>query len=439
MTKSEKQSGVEYSAEYFKDQGITYIQFQFTTILGELKEVEFPAKNWESMKGGTGVDGSSLGFLQTEQSDMRAVPDLNSFSKLPWDSRVARFICDMKKNDGTSHPSCPRSIFKKVLAQANSMGYSYKVRPELEWYFLDAELHSADAGSYMATLPEDNNEGLRREITDDMLDMFGAGSPHTIHHEVGPGQHEIELTRLEGLAQADNVQTGKVICKIEAAFEGLIATFIPKPFPDEAGSGLHIHQYLEDKAGENVFSAEGGISEILRWYIGGTLKHAAAISAILNPTTNSYKRLVPHHEAPVYKAWGVGNRTALMRVPGYESKAHMEYRAGDGGMNIYLGMAALLAAGLDGITHKIEPNTPTTKNIDKLSDEERAELGITQLPQSLEESLDAFEQSLFIKDVFGPELVTVYLSKKRAEISDHKDAVQIDDEHEWELKQYLDC
>jgi len=187
MAKSEKQSETNFSAEYFKDQGITYIQFQFTTILGELKEVEFPAKNWESMKGGTGVDGSSLGFLQAEQSDMRAVPDLNTFSVLPWDPRVARFICDMKQNDGTSHPSCPRSIFKNVLAHAESMGYVYKTRPELEWYFLNTELNSADSGSYMDTLPEDNNEELRRNITDDMLDMFPSGSPHTIHHEVGPG------------------------------------------------------------------------------------------------------------------------------------------------------------------------------------------------------------------------------------------------------------
>ncbi len=429
----------EFNAEYFESIGITYIQFQFTTIFGELKEVEFPAKNWESMKGGTGVDGSSLGFLATEQSDMRAVPDLRTFSILSWDGSVGRFICDLYDNDNSPCPTDSRSILKKVLDEAEVMGYYYMVRPELEWYFLDEDLDPADSGKYMDTVPNDELHLIRREITDQMLDMFTHGSPHTIHHEVGPGQHEVELSKESALFQADNVQTSKVIAKTVAQEYDLICTFMPKPFSEEAGCGLHIHEYLEDKDGNNVFGTKGGISDILRHFIGGTMEHADAISAILNASTNSYKRLVPHHEAPVHKAWGVGNRTALMRVPGYESKAHMEYRAGDATMNIYLGMAVLLAAGLDGIKNKTEPNTPTKKNVDHLSEEERSSLGISRLPDSLEHSLGAFKESTFIKNVLGEKLHSIYIDHIEKDLDAYHVAQREGYEDEWELNQYLDC
>ncbi|WP_371805821.1 glutamine synthetase family protein [Candidatus Lokiarchaeum ossiferum] len=429
----------EFTVEYFKEKGIDYIQYQFTTLMGDLKEVEFPAQNWENMKEGTGVDGSSLGFLSTEQSDMRAIPDLETFAILPWSPRVGRFICNMVGNDGLPYPTCPRGILIKVLAEADSMGYVFKTRPELEWYFLDDDLDPADEGDYMCTVPKDHLHEVRRQITDDMLSMFSKGSPHTVHHEVGPAQHEIELSKLDGLAQADNVQTGKLIVKSEALFNGLVSTFMPKPFAGKAGSGLHIHEYLEDKEGNNIFATEGGISDELKYFIGGTIKHADAISALLNPSTNSYKRLVPNHEAPVHKAWGIGNRTALMRVPGYESKAHMEFRAGDGTMNIYLGCAALLAAGLDGIRNKIQPNIPTRKNVDHLTDEERASLGISQLPSSLKDSLDAFEESEFITKVFGQQFKDIYLEKKRAELIEHLVAVNNHYEQEWEIDRYLHC
>ena len=430
---------VEFTTEFFKEKEIDYIQFQFTTMLGDLKAVEVPAKNWEEMSKGTGVDGSSLGFLKTEQSDMKARPDYSTYSVLPWDEGVARFICDMYGTDGKPYPLDPRSIFKRVLKEAESMGYYYSTRPELEWYFITDEFEPADEGKYMDTVPTDSFHYLRRRITDQMMSTFPTGAPHTIHHECGPGQQEIELVKHSALAQADNVQTSKAIIKQASMDEGILATFMAKPFPGAAGSGLHIHQYLEDKDGNNVFSAEGGVSDILRYFIGGTIKHIDAICAILNPSTNSYKRLVPNHEAPVYASWGMSNRTALMRVPGYEAKAHPEYRAADASCNIYLAKAVLLAAGLEGIKEKIEPNEPTTKNVDKMTPKERKALGITPLPRTLEAAVDAFEQSSFMKNLFGKEFVELYVELKREELKEHADAVEFGEELEWEREKYIFC
>jgi len=259
----------------------------------------------------------------------------------------------------------------------------------------------------------------------------------TIHHEVGPSQHEIEFLPSNALIQADNVQTAKLIVKIEANRNNLISTFMPKPFPLAAGSGLHLHQYLE-KDGKNIFAdADAGISDILRYYIGGIQKHADSISAILNPITNSYKRLIPNHEAPVYISWGIGNRTALIRVPGYEKSARIEYRAGDASMNIYLGTAILLAAGLDGIKHKIEPNTPVTENIDNLSKEKRQTLGIKKLPQDLSKALESFENSKFIRKNLGKQLVDIFVDIKNNEIEEYQIAKNDGKEAEWELNKYL--
>jgi len=427
------------NTEYFKENGIDFLQFQFTTIFGELRMVEFPAQNWEEMKNGTGVDGSSLGFLATEQSDMRAVPELSTFTQIPWNPSVGCFFCNLQDNDGNPYPTCPRGILKGVLQQAKELGYFMSVRPELEWYFLNNDLEASDYGEYMATNPNDSLQELRRIIAEDMIEMFPVGIPHTFHHEVGPGQQEVELAKLSALPQADNVQLGKMICKTEAQLQDYIATFMPKPFSDEAGSGLHLHLYLEDQTGKNVFSTEGGVSDTLKYFIGGVMHHVDALSAILNPSTNSYARLTPHHEAPVYKSWGLANRTALVRVPGYDSKAHIEYRASDASMNIYLGMAVLLAAGLDGIKHKRMPNTATTKNVDKLTDDERQELGIEQLPESLEDALDAFEKSDFITKFLGEELKAIILEKKRAEWTEYEIQYRNGYQDEWETNTYLDC
>ena len=419
----------------FKEKRIDYIQFQFTTILGEFKAVEFPVKIWEELKSGTGIDGSSLGFLTTEQSDIRISPDLETFAIFPWNPRVGRFICNLTDNNKRPYATCPRGILKKVINLSHSMQLEFKIRPELEWYFITKSLEPADNGTYMDIQPKDQFQDLRRQITDDMIGMnIGV---KTIHHEVGLGQHEVEFTESDALKQADNVQTAKLITKIRSAESNLIGTFMPKPFEDMPGNGLHIHQYL-NKNGKNAFSnAENSLSDILRYYIGGIQHYINPISAILNPTTNSYKRLTPHHEAPVFNSWGVGNRTALMRVPGYESSARVEYRAGDALMNIYLGSALLLAAGLEGIKRKIEPNQPTFKNVDILNDNERAELKIERLPKELEESLRAFETSKFIKKTLGKELMKIYIDLKYSELQEYEIAKSNGKEKEWEFKKYL--
>lgn len=430
----------KFSTEWFEEQGITYIQYQFTTISGEIKEVEFPAKNWEDMKNGSGVDGSSLGFLHTEQSDMRAVPDLDTFAVLPWDNSVGRFICDLMGNDNKPYPLCPRGILKKVVNKCDKLGFKIKIRPELEWYFLDENLDSTDLGDYMCTTPKDPLHDIRRQITDDMLEMFNYGAPHTIHHEVGPGQHEIELIKLDALKQADNVQTSKLIIKTDGDLNEFISTFMPKPFLDKAGSGLHLHIYLEDNEGNNLFGANQGVSDKLKFFIGGILKHADALCAVLNPSTNSYKRLIPNHEAPVHKSWGLANRTALIRVPGYESKANIEYRAGDGTMNIYLGISALISAGLEGIEKKIEPNSPTTKNVDQISEEELQELGVDRMPRRLDDAIVAYEKDkTFLEGIFGSELYSIILSKNKQNALEYNIADKNRQGHEWEIEKYLNC
>lgn len=419
----------------FNEHKIEYIQYQFTTISGEFKIVEFPVKIWDDLKEGTGIDGSSLGFLTTEQSDMRIVPDFDTFAVLPWNYRVGRFICDLTDNKGKPYPSCPRGLLKKTLSKAKELNYEFQIRPELEWYFIKKDFTPGDKATYMDTLPIDKFQDLRRQITDDMIYMkIGV---KTIHHEVGLGQQEVEFISDSALLQADNVQTGKLIIKVRAFYKDIIGTFMPKPFEQMAGNGLHIHQNLIEN-GENAFSdKQKGISDILRFYIGGIQQHIKAITAILNPTTNSYKRLIPHHEAPVYVSWGIGNRTALIRVPGYENSARIEYRAGDGMMNIYLGTALLLAAGLDGIKNKIEPNQPTNKNVDLLNDDQRKELKIEKLPGSLEESLQAFEKSNFIKKTLSKELMKIYLDMKYSELQDYEIAKANGTEKEWELSKYL--
>jgi len=421
----------------FKEDNIDYIQFQFTNLSGEFKEVEFPARIWEIMSEGAGIDGSSLGFLDIEQSDIKILPDLNTYRQSPYDKRIASFICDIYTNDGKPFSSCPRQILRRQVEKINSLGFSYFVRPELEWYFLTKDFKPADQGSYMDTPPKDQFHHLRRLICDDLID---AKIPlKTIHHEAGPSQQEIEFIESPALYQADNVQIAKMLIKLRAHENNIIASFMPKPLTEEAGSGMHIHQYLM-KDGKNVFAKkENQINENLSYYIGGIQKHVAAISAILNPLINSYQRLIPNHEAPVFTSWGIGNRTALLRVPGYEKSARVEYRAGDAGMNIYLGIALLLAAGMDGIKHKIESNIPTSKNSDNLSQAEREKLGIKQLPRTLKESLDVFESDKLILKVLGDKFMKKYLSLKHQELFEYENINESKEKQEWVFRRYINC
>jgi glutamine synthetase len=434
----------------FRERKIEYVAFQMTNILGELKSVEVPVSLWGELRRGVGVDGSSLGFQRTEQSDMVAVPDPGTLAIYPWSPNTATFICDMTDNTGAPWPSCPRAILRRNIEQARKLGIEYQMRPELEWHFVDVKLadnrwgvSGADRGNYMDTPPFDAHYELRKAIVGDMVKL---GLPvKTIHHECGHSQHEIEFLAHDALHMADFVQRAKVIAKTRAKFAGLTATYMPKPFPakfgDQPGNGLHIHQYLAEANGRSLVAPNGKqVSDKLRWFIGGVLKRADEITAICNPTTNSYKRLMPGHEAPVYKAWGVGNRTALMRIPGYERSARVEYRASDGACNIYLAAAAILAAGLDGIQNRVEPIPPTTRNIEKLSPKEAKQLGITRLPATLKAALDKLERSGFMRKLLGKELLEVFLRVKRQEWADCLKARRRgpDAEMQWEYSKYLE-
>ncbi|MHA1737212.1 MAG: glutamine synthetase family protein, partial [Candidatus Heimdallarchaeota archaeon] len=403
---------------------IDYLQFQFTSITGMLKAVEVPKKFAEKyLKDGLGIDGSSVGFLMTEQSDMRIAPDISTLHLLPWNDRIARVICNVVTTDGNPLPSDPRGILKRAINMAKlDFGLELKARPELEFYVMDQEGEPVDIGGYMDAPPLDSDVELRRVMTDLMMefDIY----PKMLHHEVGPSQMEIEFSMEDALVAADMTQTVKQIVRMVSWEAGLIACFMPKPYTSEAGNGLHVHHMLF-KDGKNLFSAADGTpSDTLKYFVGGLLKHAPGLTAIFNPTVNSYKRLVPGHEAPVYISWGIANRTALVRVPGYEKSARIEFRGADMAANIYLVIGLLIAAGLDGLRNKINPIGGTSFNVDKLSDEEREELGITKTPSNLEEALDALLADKYLCDFLGPQFIEIFMRTKRKEWADYSKNVK---------------
>ncbi len=420
---------------------IDYLQLQFTNIAGQLKVVEVPKKFAEKyLKEGLGIDGSSVGFLSTESSDMRVIPDVSTLHLIPWDNRIARVICDIYDTNGQPLRSDPRSILKRAINMAKlEFGFEMQTRPELEWYMMDQDGEPVDIGGYMDAPPLDSEIELRRLMTDFMIG-FGI-YPKMLHHEVGPGQMEIEFPMIDPLTASDMIQTVKQIVKMVSWNAGLVASFMPKPYTTEAGNGLHVHHMLF-KGEENYFNAEGGKpSDTLKYFVGGLLKHAPGLTAIFNPTVNSYKRLVPNHEAPVYIAWGLANRTALVRVPGYEKSARIEYRGADTSANIYLVIALLLAAGLDGIRNKIKPIEGTQVNIDKLTDEKRAEMGITKTPSTLKEALVALNADKYLCDFLGPQFIEIFNKTKNMEWEEYEKNVKnpkTEEVTEWEFNQMFE-
>lgn len=394
---------------------IDYVQFQFTNISGELKAVEVPKKFAKKyLEEGLGIDGSSVGFLATEQSDMHISPDISTLHVIPWDNRIARVICDITDTNGQPLQSDPRSILKRAINLAKmDFNCEFKVRPEIEWYVMNPDGEPADIGGYMCVPPLDSEIELRRMMTDFMMNFNIY--PKMLHHEVGPSQQEIEFVMTDVLVAADMVQTVKQIIRMVSWNAGLVASFMPKPYTSEAGNGLHIHNMLF-KDGKNLFSAEGNVpSETLRFFVGGLIKHAQGLTAIFNPTVNSYKRLVPEHEAPVYISWGMSNRTALIRVPGYEKSARIEYRGADTSANIYLLLGLLLASGLDGVKNQIEPIEGTILNVDKLTEEKRKEMKIVRAPRTLKEAVAALNSDKYLCDFLGPQFMEIYNRTKQME------------------------
>jgi glutamine synthetase len=423
---------------------VRFMRLQFTDILGVNKNVEIPASQFEkALKGQILFDGSSIeGFVRVEESDMLLAPDLSSFQVFPWsdsEARVCRIICDINMPDGTPFDGDPRGVLKRQIARAASLGFTMNAGMEAEFFLFKTDAGGKpttvthDVGSYFDLAPADLGEDARRAMVD-VLEQMGFEVEAT-HHEVAHGQHEIDFRYAEALKTADNIATFRFVVKHVAQQFGLVASFMPKPIYGQNGSGMHTHQSLF-RGKENAFvdeSAQWGLSSTALHYIGGLLKHARGMCAITNPLVNSYKRLVPGYEAPVNVAWSMRNRSPLIRVP--ERRGHgtrVELRMPDPAANPYLALAAMLAAGLDGVETNADWREPVNENIWEMSFRERRRLRIDDLPHDLDEALDELEKDDVITAALGEHTAKHFVAAKRQEWRDYITQV-----HQWELENYL--
>jgi glutamine synthetase len=427
-------------------EGVRFMRLQFTDIMGIIKNVEIPRSQFEkALDGQILFDGSSIeGFTRIEESDMILVPDLNTFRVNPWSnpdgSKVARMICDIYLPDGTPFVGCPRLTLKRQVERAKKHGYTMVAGPEAEFFLFqkdakgDVMVETHDVGGYFDLTPVDKGEECRRDIVI-VLEAMGF-EVEAAHHEVAPGQHEIDFKYADALSTADNVTTFRFVVKRVAQDHGLHATFMPKPIFGVNGSGMHVHQSLLTKAGENAFydaNAQWQLSKVALHYIGGILEHALGFSSITNPLVNSYKRLVPGYEAPINVAWSEKNRSPLVRVPAKRGMStRCEVRMPDPACNPYLALAVMLASGLDGLERGLDPGAPVNKNIFTMSLREKRRLRIAQLPANLEEALNETEKDAVVKDALGAHILEHYLRAKRQEWASYIAHV-----HPWEQQRYL--
>jgi glutamine synthetase len=427
---------------------IEFIRLWFTDILGQLKSFAVGKDELETaLSEGMGFDGSSItGFNRIEESDMIAMPDPDTFAVLPWRPReraVARMFCDVLVPGGEPYEGDPRHVMRRALARAQEMGFDhYYIGPELEFfYFRSGELNGEppqvlDRGGYFDLTTLDAASDLRRD-TVLALEELGIDVEYT-HHEVGPSQHEIDMRFAEGLTMADNAMTYRIAVKEIAMKYGVYATFMPKPLFGENGSGMHTHQSLFSNERNAFFDSddEYHLSPVAKSFIAGQLKHAREISALFAQWVNSYKRLVPGYEAPVYIAWSRRNRSALIRVPVYhpgkEQATRAEFRCPDPACNPYLTFAAMLHAGLEGIEKGYELPDPMETNLYNLTASERARLRIEQLPETLGEAIEELAGSELVLKALGEHIFTRYIDLKRAEWEDYRVEVT-----PWEHNRYL--
>ena len=442
MAKDDPKARILERAEREK---VKFMRLQFTDILGVIKNVEVPDRQFgEALDGRIMFDGSSIeGFVRIEESDMYLKPDLGTFEVFPWTyagaERVARIICDIANPDGTPFLGCPRTLLKRVLALAAEKGYTMKAGPEAEFFLFqrrssgEPTTETHDSGGYFDLTPVDLGEDVRREIIR-ALEQMGF-HVEAAHHEVAPGQHEIDFRYDDALLTADNVSTFRFVVKNVANRNGLHATFMPKPVFGVNGSGMHTHQSLFAK-GRNVFfdpGGEGELSPTCLQYIGGLLRHARGFCAVTNPLVNSFKRLVPGYEAPTAIAWSTRNRSPLVRVPAARGPmTRIELRMPDPSCNPYLAFAVMLRAGLDGIDQQMDPGPPVNKNIYKMSHRERRHLRIDELPGNLSEALDELEKSTLMRETLGDHIFNHFLAAKREEWDSYIRHVS-----PWEIERYL--
>ena len=425
-----------------KEKDVKFIRLQFTDIFGQLKNVAITASQLEkALDNECMFDGSSIeGFVRINESDMYLRPDYDSFVIHPWKDRVARLICDVYCADGnTPFLGDPRNVLKKVVKEAADMGYTFNVGPECEFFLFQLDedgnptTKTGDVAGYFDMGPAEQGEQCRRDIC---LALESMGFEiEASHHEVAEGQHEKDFRIDEVVKTADNVMTFKHVVKTYARRHGLHATFMPKPVFGINGSGMHTNLSLT-KDGKNAFydeNSELGLSETALHFIAGVLKHVKGITAIANPLVNSYKRLVPGYEAPVYIAWSASNRSSLIRVPAARGKGtRIELRSPDPSCNPYLEMALCLAAGLDGIKNNLTPPQNTTKNIFEMSAEELAADGIDYLPGTLEDAMNEFQADPFMKETLGDHIYEKYVEGKLREWDEYRTSVS-----NWETNRYL--
>ncbi len=409
---------------------VKYVELQFTDIEGRLRTVSvsnklFLDKELDEIE--IGLDGSSIeGFSNIEDSDLVLKPLYHTYSVLPWNEKIGKIICEIRKTSGEHFEGDTRHILKKYLQWVEDhYGFSYFTGSELEFFLLDNKNNPIDYGTYYSSYPDDRFSAFRYKMAE-YLEGFGI-IIENLHHEVAPGQQEINFKYDNALTTADSIQYYKMTAKYLANKLQLTATFIPKPFSDYNGSGMHIHQTLQDTTNRNnIFSKNGEISQAALYFIGGLLKHAGAITAISSPTVNSYKRLVTGYEAPTFIAWGYGNRSTLIRVPNYSRRNNslrIEYRSPDPTSNPYILFTVLLASGIKGIKEKIEPPEPITYNLFRVNKKEKRKLGIKTLPSSLEQALSYLKKADFIKDVLGAHIYNSFIYIKTKELKQHKNKI----------------
>ncbi|MBR3645657.1 MAG: type I glutamate--ammonia ligase [Lachnospiraceae bacterium] len=430
-----------------EEEDVEFIRLQFTDLFGTLKNVAITSKQLEkALDNKCMFDGSSIeGFARIEESDMYLYPDYDSFQILPWrphQGKVARLICDVYRPDGTPLECDPRHILKKTIAQAEEMGYTFNVGPECEFFLFHTDddgcptTISHEKAGYFDLAPTDLGENARRDMVLNLEDL--GFEIEASHHEVAPAQHEIDFKYGEALRTADNVMTFKLTVKTIAKRHGLYAAFMPKPKFGVCGSGMHVNMSLM-KDGKNVFADENdphgnGLSKEAYSFIAGIMEHMRSICAITNPIVNSYKRLVPGFEAPTYIAWSATNRSPLIRVPYARGMStRVELRCPDCASNPYLAFAVCLAAGLDGIKRGLVPPESVQRDIFQMTEAERKEAGIQDLPRNLYNAIKEMKKSDFVKEVLGEEAFNKYIIAKSAEWMEY--TAQVTD---WEIDRYLD-
>jgi glutamine synthetase len=428
-----------------REAGVRFVQLQFTDVLGVVKHVAIPVESLPmALDGGILFDGSSIeGFVRVEESDMFLLPDPDTFQIFPWTSSEvlsARLMCDVVNPDGTPFAGCPRGVLKRVLADAGREGLSVRVAPEIEFFLFEREAEgrpttrTKDLAGYFDLSPVDEGEDVRREV---VLALEGMGfQVEASHHEVAPGQHEIDLAPDDALSAADNITTFRVVTRTVARRLGYHATFMPKPVTGINGSGLHLHQMLYASDGQNALvdrQAPDGLSARGRSYVAGLIRHARGFTAITNPLVNSYKRLVPGYEAPIFIAWATANRSPMIRIPaGRGEETRLELRSPDPSCNPYLALAVTIAAGLDGIREAMTPPRPVGRNLNRMTAAERRDAGVEHLPASLLEALGDLRRDQVVQAALGEHLTQRFLEAKHIEWDVYGAQV-----HAWEVEQYL--